>query len=380
MRIFVDMDGTLAKWNNVEFEQLFEEGYYRNLEPNKELLNEVNDLIRLGEDVYILSAYLTESKYAKKEKEEWVKQYLPELKEEKQIFVPYGTNKAEYLKEHYSPITNKDYLVDDYTKNLLEWKEMGGIGIKYLNGINHTKGTWNGIMINEHYSEKNKKLSSTLKMLILSEKIREAGLSLISVEEGGFYQFWIAQKDKIYTFPIVNNKFYTLDTYSSLIKKMVSPSYKFNLDIGRHRVYDPSDNYCNPPLDIKLKLSQYYARHYPILSQCTDFHLLIEHCNSNTLDNMEYTLYLYENTKAITFNNDGMSFNKGYEYLEENSRISFIYIDWYENIIETKDLINEVQLNAIANNNNINNCEAINEVMDFITNEEPEEPDICDEK
>ena len=109
MRIFVDMDGTLAKWNNVEFEQLFEKGYYRNLEPNEYLLNNVNNLIRQGEDIYILSAYLTESDYAKTEKQEWVKQYLPELPEEKQIFVPYGTNKAEYLKEHYSPITNEDY-------------------------------------------------------------------------------------------------------------------------------------------------------------------------------------------------------------------------------------------------------------------------------
>ena len=42
MRIFVDMDGTLAKWNNVEFEELFEEGYYRNLEADEKILNEVN--------------------------------------------------------------------------------------------------------------------------------------------------------------------------------------------------------------------------------------------------------------------------------------------------------------------------------------------------
>ena len=342
MRIFVDMDGTLAKWNNVEFEQLYEEGYYRNLEPNQDILNEVNELIKQGEDVYILSCYLKDSKYALQEKKKWCQEYLPNLSEDKYVFVPFGESKAKVFdKRGLSPITNHDYLIDDYTKNLLEWKEMGGIGVKYLNGINHTKGTWNGMMINEHCSEKNKKLSSTLKMFILSEKIREAGLSLISVEDGGFYQFWIAQKDKIYTFPIVNNKFYTLDTYSSLIKNMVSPSYKFNLEMGRHMVYDLSENYCNPPLDIKYKLSQYYARHYPILSQCTDFHLLIEHCNSNTLDDMEYTLYLYENTKAITFNNDGMCFNSGYEILELNSRVNFSTIKWYDMMCDTKDLLLE---------------------------------------
>lgn len=352
MRIFVDMDGTLAKWNNVEFEQLFEEGYYRNLEPNQELLDEVNSLIRQGEDIYILSAYLTESEYAKKEKQEWVKQYLPELKEEKQIFVPYGTNKAEYLKEHYSPITNQDYLVDDYTKNLLEWKEYGGIGVKYLNGINHTRGTWQGLMINESYSEKDKELSSTLKMLILSEKIKDNGLSLISVEDGGFYQLWIALNDKIYSFPSVNNKFYTLDTYSSLIKHKVS---QFNVNLGRHMLYDLSEDNCKLPLDIKLKLSQYYSRHYPTLSKCRDFGELVKELDCNTLDNMEYTIYLYDETDKLP------------EVCESDNnayRINEKYIEWYEGMIETKDLINEVQLNAIANDNNINNCETINEELE----------------
>lgn len=32
-RIFVDMDGTLAKWNDVATEVLYEKGYYANLEP-----------------------------------------------------------------------------------------------------------------------------------------------------------------------------------------------------------------------------------------------------------------------------------------------------------------------------------------------------------
>ena len=352
MRIFVDMDGTLAKWNNVEFEQLFEEGYYRNLEPNQELLDEVNSLIRQGEDIYILSAYLTESEYAKKEKQEWVKQYLPELKEEKQIFVPYGTNKAEYLKEHYSPITNQDYLIDDYTKNLLEWKEYGGIGVKYLNGINHTRGTWQGLMINEKYPDKSIELSSTLKMIILSEKIKENGLSLVSVENGEFFnRFCIAKKDEIYAFPLINDKSFTLNKYSSLIKSIVSSDCM---------LYD----FEAFPFNIREKLTQYYSRHYPTLSKCRDFGELVKELDFNTLDNMEYTIYLYENTQAIGLDEDGLSFSNEYEYLENSPRINIGYIEWYEGMIETKDLINEVQLNAIANDNNINNCETINEELE----------------
>lgn len=146
MRLFVDMDGTLAKWNNVAFEQLYEEGYYRNLEPNKRLLSDLKYILQKGTyDVYVLSAYLTDSQYALKEKKEWLKEHLPELPDEKQLFVPFGESKAEFFKKYnLTPITATDLLLDDYTKNLLDWKEWGGTGVKCLNGINHTNKTWNG--------------------------------------------------------------------------------------------------------------------------------------------------------------------------------------------------------------------------------------------
>lgn len=144
MRIFVDMDGTLAEWNNVEYEQLFEKGYYAGLKPDR-VMEEVRMLAKTGAPVYILSCYLTNSEYALSEKEEWLDKWLPEIPPERRIFVPDGKNKAEYLKENYSPINKEDVLVDDYTKNLTEWESYGGTGIKYLNGINHTKGTWQGL-------------------------------------------------------------------------------------------------------------------------------------------------------------------------------------------------------------------------------------------
>lgn len=179
MRIFVDMDGTLAKWNNVEFEQLFEQGYYRNLEPNNDILSDVNRLIHEGKDVYILSCVLPESKYALEEKKEWLKEYVPDLPEDKYIFVPYGQNKADYLKKHYSPITNSDYLVDDYTKNLQEWKDYGGVGIKYLNGINHTRGTWKGLMVHEENGNIPTYASDTdLVSLISSEALKQHDIDL----------------------------------------------------------------------------------------------------------------------------------------------------------------------------------------------------------
>lgn len=147
MRIFIDMDGTLAQWNNVRYEQLFEEGYYKNLKPER-LVFDVRELIKNGAPVYILSCYLKDSRYALDEKRDWLKKWLPELPEDRYIFVPDGDNKAEYLAKNYQPVTGEDILIDDYTKNLQEWEHYGGTGIKYLNGINHTKGTWQGYMVN----------------------------------------------------------------------------------------------------------------------------------------------------------------------------------------------------------------------------------------
>lgn len=152
-RIFIDMDGTLAKWKNVlNADELYEQGYYLNLEPNLKLIEEIKSLIWKGEDIYILSSFLDGSKYALDEKNKWLDKYLPELDSERRIFVKYGDNKSDYIK---SGISNSDYLLDDYTKNLIDWKIAGGTGIKYLNGINHTKGTWKGLILdgnNDDYS------------------------------------------------------------------------------------------------------------------------------------------------------------------------------------------------------------------------------------
>lgn len=332
MRIFVDMDGTLAKWNNVEFEELFEEGYYRNLEPNMKILNEVNHLIRQGEDVYILSAYLTESDYAKKEKQEWVNQYLPELPKEKQIFVPYGTNKAEYLKEHYSPITNQDYLIDDYTKNLLEWKEYGGIGIKYLNGINHTKGTWKGVTTH-----------GTLDYKIAIEKLKSYNIDLVEFAYQGSTEanntiledyYCVAFKDNIgysaiSTFELEKNGNQIIDV-NTIVDKIMN-----EICISEHQFKSFT----------KSSFSDYYKTHYPTIYKCDDFDVLCKELPSTILDDIEYTIYMYDETYKLP------------QYCEtgENvERISGKYIEWYEGLITTKDFLDDIQIEA---NNELDNDE-----------------------
>ena len=149
-RIFVDMDGTLAKWNTVSLDTLYEQYYYKNLEPNINLLSNIKKLIERGQDVFILSSFLNDSKYALDEKNQWLDLHLPEIKNDKRIFVKYGDNKSDYIP---NGINQNDYLIDDYTKNLLEWDIAGGTGIKYLNGINHTNKTWKGLMLEDNNLE-----------------------------------------------------------------------------------------------------------------------------------------------------------------------------------------------------------------------------------
>lgn len=146
-RIFIDMDGTLAEWKNISSnEELYKKGYYESLKPNKYLLEETKKLIKEGKDVYILSSFLSDSNYALNEKNLWLNKHLPELPISKRIFVPYGDIKYKYLP---SKITSFDYLIDDHTKNLLDWKDAGGTAIKFLNGINHIKGVWQGLLLKE---------------------------------------------------------------------------------------------------------------------------------------------------------------------------------------------------------------------------------------
>lgn len=140
-RLFVDMDGTLAVFKPVDtLETLYEKGYFLNLEPHENVVSAVKDIIKDHPEieVNILSAYLTDSKYALDEKNAWLDKYLPEIPRENRVFMPCGDNKKDYIEGGVRP---NDFLLDDYTKNLNDWQPPAR-GIKLLNAINHTRGSW----------------------------------------------------------------------------------------------------------------------------------------------------------------------------------------------------------------------------------------------
>lgn len=151
-RLFVDMDGTLAKFQPIRvLEDLYEQGYFERLPPQQNVVDAVKCVCNSAPDteVFILSSVLTDSAFAKKEKESWLNRYIPEIDAGHRIFLSCGDHKTLYAP---GAIEKGDLLLDDYTRNLVDWKRAGGTGVKLLNGINHTHGSWCGARINCTYA------------------------------------------------------------------------------------------------------------------------------------------------------------------------------------------------------------------------------------
>ena len=87
------------------------------------------------------TAYISER--SKKEKFTCLKKYFADLTKDEVIFVPYGESKFDYVKEVGEP-GNVICIIDDYSDNLHDAEAHGVTGIKAMNGLNGTKGTWAG--------------------------------------------------------------------------------------------------------------------------------------------------------------------------------------------------------------------------------------------
>lgn len=169
-RLFVDIDGTLAVFRQIDtLELLYEEGYFLNLEPIPEVIAAVKEIVRNHPDkeVYIMSSVLSDSHYALKEKNQWLDKYLPEIDDAHRIFPTCGENKLDYVPDG---IRENDCLLDDYTNNLVLW-EPPAKGIKLLNEINHTKGTWKKSAL--RYNKSPEELASDIVSVMDGQVIRD---------------------------------------------------------------------------------------------------------------------------------------------------------------------------------------------------------------
>lgn len=149
----LDMDNTLANFDqekNALNRFATEKDFFTNLKPNSILTILQMAIINKQVDrknIFIVSA--SPNTKTDKDKRKWIDTYLDIIPKKNILFTRLGQNKAQrFLKRHNLKETDlKDYvLIDDYTKNLVEWKNFGGKVLKYINQYNNK---------NQHYKALN---------------------------------------------------------------------------------------------------------------------------------------------------------------------------------------------------------------------------------
>ena len=148
-KIFLDLDGTVAKFNVRNALERFDNeiGFFAKLGAYKGI-ESVNELAKSG-IVYIISA--SPNTQADNDKMIWINKYLPNVPLENITMCRVGENKAKIIESKYSmSISQECYLRDDYTKNLQEWVANGGTGIKRLTSVaDNSTGKWQGLTLKD---------------------------------------------------------------------------------------------------------------------------------------------------------------------------------------------------------------------------------------
>ena len=136
----------IAKKNALErFDK--EKDFFTNLKPfvNIDTINQLveNNIV----EIFIISASPNEQ--ADIDKLKWINTYLPKVKKQNICFCRIGQNKAKIIKDKLNiEIDNNCYLLDDYTKNLIEWNNCKGVGIKRLTSLaDNSRKIWKGLSI-----------------------------------------------------------------------------------------------------------------------------------------------------------------------------------------------------------------------------------------
>lgn len=148
-KFFLDMDGTIAKFNVPNAVNRFttELDFFANLKAYK-YIEIINELAK-NNNLYIISASSNER--TDKDKMIWLKKYLSNINKNNITFCRIGENKAKVIENKYQIKIDKDcFLLDDYTKNLQEWESIGGTGIKRLTSkADNSRKIWKGFQIKQ---------------------------------------------------------------------------------------------------------------------------------------------------------------------------------------------------------------------------------------
>ena len=161
-RLLIDMDGTVARFYEQAkcIEKMYEPGFFSGLYPYENMIEAVKLLLKRDDlELYFLSSVDGES--ARADKKNWINMQLGI--DVPCMFCNTDRSKAGFVLETLGPITKTDYLLDDYSRNLLEWEEAGGTALKFINELNG-RG-WNGSNFNGnriYYDESHEKIAHDL--------------------------------------------------------------------------------------------------------------------------------------------------------------------------------------------------------------------------
>lgn len=147
-RFFFDADGVLFLYEREAYvgeDPIWlrkNQHYFRNLTPDKKML-EVVDMLSAkarytDDEIYILTSLSNNGIIFNEHFHDKIvsfHKWFPYIDID-HILISTGPKRdvVEYVTNN--PITENDILIDDFNRNLVEWRNSGGISIKYCNGIN----------------------------------------------------------------------------------------------------------------------------------------------------------------------------------------------------------------------------------------------------
>lgn len=144
--IYFDIDGVLGRWypdgRGLKYpEQILDPQYhyFLNIETQPLAISLAKDLHEKGYDVCVLSASDIRTI---DDKSQWCDKHMSFIPKENIFFCPLGADKSQYVKGN----AEISVLVDDFPKNLKEWK---GVAVKGLNGLNSRDEVYDSVYIGD---------------------------------------------------------------------------------------------------------------------------------------------------------------------------------------------------------------------------------------
>lgn len=196
-RIFFDMDGVLNVWEaNTHMDVVAAPGYMRARKPIESMVKASKLLSKAGFEVWIASAVLP-YKHSIPDKKFWIRQHCPWFTEDRQVFIPYGTDKAKSLRDL---VDYGDVFLDDYTANLRDLQNAFGKQmecVKVLNGINDTNHSWKGKRISI-YSDAQHIAESIADMSVRKEIGNAVPRNMVDVHTNGGHLIAVSTGDPKY--------------------------------------------------------------------------------------------------------------------------------------------------------------------------------------